>query len=189
MADFKKAHVIVMGNEGGYANDPDDRGGETYKGISKNNFPNWKGWPLINLHKIHPGFSQNLEADNGLQALVLEFYKSNFWDALSLDNINDQRVATELYDTGVNMGTGIAAMFLQQSLNLNNNNGKDYADISEDRKIGPNTLKCCNEHKRPNEVFKTLNILQGSRYIDIIRNNPKQEKFWRSWLSRVTTAY
>jgi lysozyme family protein len=65
MADFKQAHSIVMNNEGGYANDPSDRGGETYKGISRNNFPNWKGWKLIDLHKLHVGFPQNLEADQG----------------------------------------------------------------------------------------------------------------------------
>lgn len=39
MADFDKAHLEVMGNEGGYANNPVDAGGETYKGIAR------KFWP------------------------------------------------------------------------------------------------------------------------------------------------
>ena len=36
-----------MEHEGGYVDDRDDRGGETYRGISRNNFPDWKGWKKI----------------------------------------------------------------------------------------------------------------------------------------------
>jgi lysozyme family protein len=193
MAIFKDAHAIVMKIEGGYANDPDDLGGETYKGISRKNFPNWKGWALIDLgktiKKTVPELDEIFETNLPLQGLVLDFYKANFWDEIKLDNINDQKIATELYDTGVNMGIGYSKLFLQESLNLNNNNGNDYPDIEEDKIIGPLTIKYVNEHKRPAELFKTLNIFQGSRYIEICRTNKKMEKFWRSWLSRVTTQY
>lgn len=177
--------------EGGYANDPDDKGGETYKGISRNNFPNWPGWKVVDMTKAtNPkNLDAALEGSVLLQDYVLGFFKANFWDVNNLDNINDQKLGVELYDTGVNMGTGIAALFLQQALNLNNRNGQDYPDIEETKTVGPLTTKYCNDHKRPNELFKTMNILQGARYIDICRKNPGQEKFWRSWLSRVSTAY
>lgn len=36
MAIFNSAFKITMGNEGGYANNPDDSGGETYAGIARN---------------------------------------------------------------------------------------------------------------------------------------------------------
>ena len=36
MADFKKAIDKILVNEGGYVNDPTDKGGETKFGISKN---------------------------------------------------------------------------------------------------------------------------------------------------------
>lgn len=44
---------MILRNEQGYWLDPDgiDSGGRTYKGISENNFPNWKGWKIINKHE------------------------------------------------------------------------------------------------------------------------------------------
>lgn len=47
MADFNKAHLEVMGNEGGYANNPADSGGETYKGIARKFHPAWPGWKMV----------------------------------------------------------------------------------------------------------------------------------------------
>ncbi len=35
MANFNNAFNLVLKNEGSYSNDPDDPGGETYKGISR----------------------------------------------------------------------------------------------------------------------------------------------------------
>jgi lysozyme family protein len=185
MANFEKAHAIVMSHEGGYANDPDDKGGETYKGIARRKHPFWPGWALIDLYRMHSRFPTTLDDDEALQLLVLSFFKTQFWDVLKLDKVNHQNIAAELYDTAVNMGTGIAAVFLQTALNVSNKNGRDFADLKEDGRIGPVTLSAINKHARPGEVLKVLNVLQGSRYIAIMQANPTQEKFFRSWFSRV----
>lgn len=118
MAQFNPAFQITMGNEGGYANNPNDRGGETYKGVAKNFWPNWSGWPIVDgiIATKPPSINQALNNNAQLQTLVLSFYKANFWDTESLDNINDQQVANQLFDTAVNMGTGIASKFLQQGV-------------------------------------------------------------------------
>jgi lysozyme family protein len=116
----------------------------------------------------------------------LDFYRSEFWNVLALDFINNQIIATELFDTGVNMGTGVASLFLQKVLNVTNNNAKDYPDIREDAKVGPLTVGYLNTHKRPADVLKLLNCLQGSRYVDIARSRPANENFMHGWLSRVT---
>jgi hypothetical protein len=42
-----------------------------------------------------------------------------------------------------------------------------------------------NAHKYPKCLEKTLNILQGARYVEICKNNPSQEAFFRGWLTRV----
>jgi lysozyme family protein len=118
--------------------------------------------------------------------LVLRFYKTEFWDVLSLDFVSDQKICVEMFDTGVNMGTGVAAVFLQDSLNITNNNAKLYQDLKVDGKIGHVTVGLMNKHPRTADVLKTLNIMQGARYIEICKRNPKQEKFYRSWLSRVS---
>ena len=189
MAKFELAHKIVMQHEGGYANNPKDRGGETYKGVSRKNFPLWAGWSIVDRVKMmnpKPGSIDNLlQSQTDLQNMVLSFYKTNFWDALNLDAINDQAIAVEMYDTGVNMGTGVAALFLQRSLNVSNKNGNDYPDLPLTGNVGPKTAQYMNEHKRPAEVLKVLNCLQGARYISIMEANPDQEIFFRSWFCRV----
>lgn len=35
MAKFEHALQLLLQHEGGYVNDPDDQGGETYKGIAR----------------------------------------------------------------------------------------------------------------------------------------------------------
>lgn len=186
MANFQTAYSVVRQNEGGYANNKKDRGGETYKGIARNSFPAWAGWRIVDYYKDHvKNFEASLEKDKPLQELVLQFYQDNFWKRLSLDSVTDQRIATELFDTGVNMGTGIAATFLQRVLNVSNREGREYPDLLVDGDLGPKTITILNHHPRPSEVLKALNCLQGARYIAICEANPSQEVFFQAWMSRV----
>lgn len=186
MADFKTAYKITMAHEGGYANNPADTGGETWKGVARNKHPDWPYWATIDLYKTKPGFPNNLHDAPGLQQGVENFYKIKFWDYLKLDQIRDQRIANEMFDTSVNMGQGVAALFLQRALNVSNRNGKDYPDLEVDGNIGPLTVKTMNNHPRPDLVLKLLNALQGAKYIGICEANPSQEIFLNSWLSRVS---
>ena len=128
MADFLQAHKLTMKIEGGYSNDKDDKGGRTYKGIASASAPKWQGWPIIEAIIQRVGedadkINVDAEKNETLQALVLKFYKTEYWDSLCLDQLSDQRVADELYDTGVNMGTGRASLFFQRVLNTINRNG------------------------------------------------------------------
>jgi lysozyme family protein len=184
MANFEQAYSLTMGHEGGYANNPNDRGGETYKGIARKFFPGWSGWDIIDTYKD----KSQLSKDETLQKRVRAFYKEHFWNALSLDFVNNQSIATELFDTGVNMGIGQAAMFLQTILNVSNRGGKDYQDVIKDGKIGPKTVAILNAHPRPDEVLKGLNCLQGAKYIAICEHNPSQEVFYVGWMKRVHLA-
>ena len=47
MANFNQAFKKVMSAEGGYVNDPDDPGGETYKGVARKMNPRWSGWAIV----------------------------------------------------------------------------------------------------------------------------------------------
>lgn len=185
MAEFKTAYKITMAHEGGYANNPLDSGGETWKGIARKKHPDWPGWQLIDKAK-QGDFPANLNSVPNLQNLVEMFYKVKFWDYLKLDQVNNQKIANELFDTAVNMGQGIAALFLQRSLNVSNRNGKDYPDLQIDGNVGPVTINAINNHPRQEQVLKLLNTLQGARYISICEANPTQEIFLNSWLSRVS---
>ncbi len=47
MANFTQAYNLTSAHEGGYVNDAIDRGGETYRGISRVYHSSWKGWSNI----------------------------------------------------------------------------------------------------------------------------------------------
>lgn len=185
MADFNTGYKITAKVEGGYANDPRDKGGETYKGIARKIDSSWKGWSYIDAikNKLSASTIDEEAAKNAtLQQLVLSYYKVNYWDSLYLDNINDQKMANELYDTGVNMGIGTAARFFQRVLKV-----ATKTDLAIDGKIGRNTANLFNQLKDSDKymVWKLFNCLQGEKYIAICEANPSQEIFLRSWASRV----
>jgi lysozyme family protein len=188
MANFDEAYSITYKHEGGYSMDKDDVGGETYKGIARRYHPSWGGWSVIDLLKTKPNFPQSAYDHGPLNDAVKKFYKEKYWDINLLDYLSSQEVANEMFDTGVNMGTHRAAKFLQQALNLLNKNGKLYADIVVDGKIGRNTLKAfnaCINYRGDEYLYKILNILQGNHYLEYMSKSPTQEKFAYGWLKRV----
>lgn len=185
MANFETAFQITLGHEGGYSNDPADYGGETYKGIARKKNAAWAGWTIIDGLIKNPNFPKCLDDDFSLQQSVKSFYKLNYWDVYTADKISNQEIANEIFDTGVNQGTGTAAKYLQEALNLLNRNQKDYGDLKEDGVIGNVTLGILNAHKNPKGILKTMNGLQFMRYHLIAEKDSSQEVFFNGWLNRV----
>lgn len=189
MADFFEAYGKTMKHEGGYVNDPNDAGGETYKGISRRYNASWPGWAVIDNYKeAGENFPEILNQDAELQTSVKIFYKQQYWDRNLLDEFNDQELAEEMFDTGVNMGVSRAAKFLQESLNYLNKNEQLYEDIDPDGKIGDETLSALGfieEHGEIPILFKIMNILQGMHYLNYMKDSPNQERYARGWLNRV----
>lgn len=93
---------MILSNEGGYVNDPDDSGGRTYKGISEKNFPNWEGWEIVNKYEsLKRG--QIIDNDD-LDDAVYEFYLVHFYYKLKLEQIHNTYIAAHLLDHSVNAG-------------------------------------------------------------------------------------
>lgn len=120
MAHFDEEFEKVILAEGGYVNDPDDAGGETYLGISRKNNPKWDGWISIDqLKKYHPkDFKKLLKQTSELTAKAKRLYKENYWDVLELDDIPSQGIAHQLFDTAVNMGVSSAIRIAQQVIGM-----------------------------------------------------------------------
>ena len=120
MAKFIDAYKKVLNNEGIYSNDPDDAGGETYKGISRRANPNWDGWISIDaIKKAHPTtFKGILKKTPELEKKVQELYKDKYWDCFKLDDVPSQLVAEQMFDTAVNQGQTAAIKFAQRVLDL-----------------------------------------------------------------------
>lgn len=178
MAKFEIAEKITGGNEGLYANNPADTGGETWAGISRNNFPTWSGWIIIDDIKSKYGKSATIinkygRLDPQLKIKETSFWKINFWDVNKLDQFKDQQVANTVYDFGVNSGTVRAAKFLQKVLG-----------VVEDGKIGPITLAKLNASNQK-EVHGKYNAAREAAYRSWAKGS--QAQFLKSWLSRIKT--
>ncbi len=117
-ADFKTAFQQTLANEGGYANNSHDHGGETYCGVSRHFHPKWEGWVIVDSIKSKLGFrntvdcsakirkalDKSLSQQKRLTELIEAFYKKEFWDPLNLDLEQDQMLANTEFDSAVLRG-------------------------------------------------------------------------------------
>jgi lysozyme family protein len=118
MADFLHAYKKTAINEGGYANDPADKGGETWKGIARNANPSWKGWIIVDQMRNQPWFPKSLYNIPELETLEQELYKRKYWDAFRGDEVISQQEADSIYDMAVNAGVKTAIKLAQKSLGI-----------------------------------------------------------------------
>jgi len=188
MADFVAALALVLEHEGGYADDPDDRGGETYRGIARRFHPDWSGWPRVDALKRGTNFPRSLVGDRRLEEAVAALYRDLYWDPFQGDALPDQSLAQELFDTAVNLGVRRAVRFLQDSLNLLNRNQRNYADLVVDGWFGDKSIDAVRAVVAADGdarfVVRLINAMQAAHYIDVMRNDPTQEKYARGWLTR-----
>lgn len=176
MADFKKAFQLIIANEGGYVNDPDDPGGETYKGISRKNWPAWLGWIAIDHLKALPGFPASLHDDNEtvrqFEYEVSSFYYCQFWNLIKGSLISDQGMANSIMDFAVNAGVGTSVELAQK-----------VVKTDPDGKIGPNTIKAINAFN-PDHFMSAFTVEKIRRYIAIVKKRPTSKKYFLGWISR-----
>lgn len=185
MADFKPIYDRLKPIEGGYINDATDRGGETYKGISRKWNPKWEGWKIVDKLRTEPGFPKNMDNHTGLAQMVEAFYAANHFDIHRLADLNDQNASWEIFDISVNMGATVAAEIAQRAINLMNDNQRLWKDVPVDGKIGPGTIAALNKAKAfPGMLVATLNIFQGWKYVQICEKDRSQEKFFRGWIGQ-----
>lgn len=188
MANFLAAYQRTMINEGGYCNVKGDKGGETYKGIARLINPQWQGWSIIDQLKTSATFPKNCKDNTLLESQVQNFYQINYWNKIDGNSIPNQDLAEVLFDIAVNMGVSTPGKFLQTALNYLNRSGSLYPDIVVDGQIGPGTLNSLNSYLKTDSIsllIKTIGILQGCRYLEIMKSNPSQEKFARGWINRI----
>lgn len=178
---FKK---VILGHEGGYSNDPDDPGAETYRGISRKHYPDWEGWEVVDEYKMVDALDK-LDNDSRLQESVKQFYYDNYWLPLKLYEFPDD-IAYKLFDIAVNMGKTQAGKLLQRALNVLNRNRKIYDDLTVDGIIGPKTINAFHQLSEDDQWYLRgiLGSLQFCRYMDLVEKNKSLEKYIRGWVRR-----
>lgn len=173
--NIEKLIDAVILREGGYSNDPKDPGGETNHGIT-----------LVTARAFgYTGPMPDLP-----QEVAREIYRERYWTQPKFNLIDAMSglIAEEMLDTGVNMGTGVAAKYLQRALNTLNREATDFPDIEVDGAIGKMSLYCLKSYldKRgktgESVLFKLLNDQQGVGYMERAERNKSLERFMTGWV-------
>lgn len=175
----------TLGHEGGYSFDPTDLGGETYKGISRRHWPAWIGWYTVDQWK-KSGKVGDLWTLLPIRTAVSSFYRENFWGRIAGDELPDNDVAAEMFDSAVNCGVSRAVQFLQKALNRANRNQAAWPDLAEDGDMGAKTLATLKTALTRDKVLllNLMNAAQVVHYWNLITAAPAQEK-WVGWWSRI----
>jgi lysozyme family protein len=167
----------LIEREGGYVANSADRGGPTRFGITE----------AVARANGYRGAIRDLPQDE-----AAAIYKRLYWLRPRLDELAErsERVAAELFDTGVNMGPAVAVTFLQRALTALNRNARDYPDLVPDGRVGPQTLAALDTFlnlrgKRSGEtvLLRALEALQGERYLRLAERRPANEAFLYGWLA------
>lgn len=166
----------VIDREGRYVNHPADRGGPTCWGITE----------AVAREQGYDGPMRDLPRSEAVSV-----YRRLYWLRPGLDKValRAPKIAAELFDTGVNMGSATAAGFLQRALNALNRAARDYPDVAVDRDIGPRTLAALDGFLRARGaggeivLLRAMEALQGERYVALAERRPSQEAFLYGWLA------
>jgi lysozyme family protein len=114
---FMRCIEVVLRNEGGYVNNPDDPAGETNMGITKARYP-------------------ELDIKNITRNQAIEIYFKDYWKPMNLLDIYDENLVLQIFDMGVNAGKRSAIKMAQR-----------IVEAEPDGIIGPETLGLVNNYE------------------------------------------
>ena len=172
----KKALDLILVSEGGYSNDPLDRGGSTNMGVTQGTLDAWRKY-----HQDFPEDVQDLSRDH-----VAAIYERQYWQASGCERI-PWPVSLIHFDMAVNSGNGNAVRGLQRTINrVFLSQGKPW--IQEDGGFGPKTEVALEEALKIAGLLPfgmTFIAIRREFYKGIVRRNPKQVRFLKGWLNRL----
>jgi lysozyme family protein len=159
---FLRCLKVVLQNEGGFTNDPDNYGGATNKGITQRVYDEYR-----------------MEKELGTQSVELitddevdDIYYTKYWLSMNFVSISNTTLILQLFDMGVNSGPRTSVKILQKMLG-----------VDTDGMIGPMTRNAILSYSGDiTEGFKQSRRLF---YTAIVKKDPTQKKFLADWLERV----
>jgi type VI secretion system secreted protein VgrG len=155
----------VFIREGGWSDNAADHGKQTNMGIT-----------IGTLTRHHPGASledlKNLTTDE-----ATAIYRSDYWDPIHGDAIQDQVVAEKVFDLAINMGVDHAVRILQLAL------AQLGRLVMVDGVMGTATLQATGL-ETSEVLMPAIRQEAARRYISIVKADPTQRTFLLGWLIR-----
>lgn len=155
---FSACLAFVLTREGGFSDDPVDRGGATSQGITQRVYDKYRDRAEVPRRSV-----RDIET-NEVRAIYFEEY----WSPIHADKLSAP-LDLVMFDSAVNHGVGGATKLLQRALG-----------VKVDGAFGPITLKAAINH-----VADKVADMRRALYADIIANDPSQRKFERGWNNRM----
>lgn len=169
---FEKAFELVVGAEGKYSNDPNDRGNWTTGIIGKGELLGTKYG--IAAHVYGNGL---LAIGKTIKDLTLDdaraIYKRDYWDVLHLDEM-PEIYRYPLFSCAVNCGCGRAAQLFQRVLN-----------VIVDGKIGARTIKAATEFMDSERLLDDFLHEWDSYYDSLVAKDPSKARYINGWHNRI----
>ncbi len=165
MANHELLVPFIQKWEGGFSNDPADRGGATMAGVTIATYTDYrrkKGMPSPKIDEL-----KRITPDEWC-----EIFKYMYWDRWRADEIKSQSVADILVDWV--WCSGSWGIKIPQQL----------IGVKPDGVVGPKTLFALNSIG-VRTLFEELKKLRFEYIEDICRNNPTNLKFRNGWVNRL----
>jgi len=159
---FNEIVELIFDFEGGYVNDPDDKGGPTNMGITLRTLQSWRG------RKVSARDVKNLK-----KIEAREIYKSRYFDKISGDQL-PAATACVTFNNAVLSGPKRAAILLQQAI------VRMGEPIGIDGVIGPQTLAAAAQLDDGDVAGNVCD-----EYLKYLRTLSNWWKYGNGWTNRV----
>lgn len=164
MANLETALKKVLGWEGGFANDPDDSGGPTMKGITIATYKEYcrrKGRPVPTVNDLK----------KITNAEILDLANLLYWSKIQGDKISNQSIANLCFDCVWGSGTKYIKV-IQKVLG-----------VTADGIFGPVSLKTLNEWNPQSQIFEML----WNRRSSYLASCSGAWKYLKGWMRRLNS--
>lgn len=160
---FLNAFKFVLGNEGGFTNDPADSGGPTNWGITMHDYSAWLQRP-VSIEEI-----KQMPLDHAKR-----IYFQWYWTPMGLNHVLNSEVACAIFDQGVNRGTRTIIKAVQ-----------GIVGAEPDGFMGPKTLAAINNFNGgPEKLIDEISKQAEESYKKIVERKPNQAVFLKGWINR-----
>lgn len=164
MAKAELLKPFILRWEGGFVDDPLDRGGATNKGITIGTFRNFYGKDAT---------VEQLK--NITDEQWLHIFKSGYWDKWKADDIENQSIADIVVDWAWASGTVTSIKQVQKILG-----------VAVDGIAGNDTLTAINTADQ-RSLFVKIHSRRIEFVENIVKRDPSQARFLKGWKNRINS--